>query len=69
MKIEKTDLIGDVLDRYPQLALYFFEIGMHCLSCPMSRSETLEEACMVHGEDVGELVNKINKFLSEKTGS
>ena len=37
MKITKDMLIGDVLDQYPDLAVYFFEIGMHCLGCPHSR--------------------------------
>ncbi|MBR4466723.1 MAG: DUF1858 domain-containing protein [Clostridia bacterium] len=65
MKIEKTDLIGDVLDRYPQLALYFFEIGMHCLGCPHSRGESIEEACEVHGTDVDGLLEKLNAAVAD----
>ena len=49
VKIEKTTIIGDVLDIAPHAAPLFFAIGMHCLGCPSSRGETVEEACMVHG--------------------
>ena len=37
------------------------EIGMHCLGCPASQMETLEEACEVHGIDVEEVVKKLNE--------
>ena len=33
---------------------------MHCLGCPASRGETLEQACDVHGTDVDDLVEKLN---------
>ena len=49
--IEKSTIIGDVLDIAPQTAPLFMAIGMHCLGCPSSRGETVEEACMVHGVD------------------
>lgn len=48
MEITKNSIIGDVLDQYPDTAELFFSIGMHCLGCPASRGETIEEACMVH---------------------
>ena len=64
MKITKDMLIGDVLDIDRGCAEYFFEIGMHCLGCPASQGETIEEACMVHGVDVDELIAKINDFLA-----
>ena len=60
VKIEKTTIIGDILDIAPQTAPLFMAIGMHCLGCPSSRGETVEEACMVHGVDVDELLAKIN---------
>ena len=49
--IEKDTIIGEVLDIAPQSAPLFMAIGMHCLGCPSSRGETVEEACMVHGID------------------
>ena len=64
--ITKDSIIGDILDMDNTTAPYFFEMGMHCLGCPASRGETLEEACMVHGVDVNVLVKKLNDHLSGK---
>ena len=41
----------------------FFDMGMHCLGCPISRGETVREAAEVHGNDVDELVAKLNAAL------
>lgn len=61
MKIEKTTKIGELLETAPDKAEILMEAGMHCLGCPASQAETLEEACMVHGIDVDELVEQLNK--------
>ena len=61
MAITKDTLIGDVLDQNPDSAQYFFEIGMHCLGCPASRGETIEQACQVHGTDCDKLLEKLNR--------
>ena len=66
MKVNKESLIGDILDYDQGTAEFFIEIGMHCLGCPASRGESIEEACAVHGTVAVELVSKINKYLSEK---
>lgn len=66
MTVTKQSVIGDVLDHDIDTAKFFFEIGMHCLGCPASRGETIEEACAVHGTDADELVAKINEFLAAK---
>lgn len=63
MAIEKTSIIGDVLDRYPQTAPVFMSIGMHCLGCPASRGESIEDACMVHGVEADELIKKLNEAI------
>ena len=60
MQITKDTIIGDILDAAPDTAPYFLEIGMHCLGCPASRGETLEQACAVHGVDADELIAKLN---------
>lgn len=60
MIVTKESVIGDVLDAHPETAVYFLEMGMHCLGCPSARGETVEQACMVHGVDCDELVAKIN---------
>lgn len=61
--VTKDTIIGDVLDIAPQAAPLFFSIGMHCLGCPSSRGETVEQACIVHGVDVDELLKKINELI------
>ena len=59
--IEKTTKIGELLEKWPEKAEILLEAGMHCLGCPASQAETLEEACAVHGIDVDELLKKINE--------
>lgn len=66
MTVTKATLIGDILDYDVQTAQFFFEIGMHCLGCPHSRGESIEDACLVHGTDADALVKKINEFLAAK---
>ena len=66
VKIEKDTIIGEVLDIAPQSAPLFFAIGMHCLGCPASRGESIEDACAVHGTDADALIEQINTFLASK---
>lgn len=63
VKIEKQTIIGVILDIAPQAAPLFFAIGMHCLGCPSSRGETVEEACMVHGVECDSFLTQLNRFL------
>lgn len=65
-QITKDTIIMDVLRLDPETAPFFLEIGMHCLGCPSASGESVEQACMVHGVDCDELVNKINAFLANK---
>ena len=60
MKFEKTTKIGEILEKAPEKAEILLEVGMHCLGCPASQMETIEEACQVHGIDVEEVVEKLN---------
>ena len=62
--ITKDTIIGDILDIAPQTAPLFLSIGMHCLGCPASRGETVEEACAAHGVDVDELLAKVNAAIA-----
>ena len=63
-QITKDTIIGDILDIAPETAPIFLSIGMHCLGCPSSRGETVEQACMVHGVEVEELLDKINASVA-----
>lgn len=65
MTVTKDTLIGEILQENAEAAApYFFEMGMHCLGCPASMGETVEEACMVHGTDPDELIEQLNKVLA-----
>ena len=64
--ITKDTIIGEILDMDQTTAPFFLEMGMHCLGCPSSRGETVEQACMVHGVDVDALVKKLNEHLANK---
>ncbi len=66
MRVTKDSVIGDVLDFDIETARFFFDIGMHCLGCPMSRGESIADACSVHGTDADELVKKLNDYLESK---
>lgn len=65
MEITKNSIIGDVLDNYPETAEVFFSIGMHCLGCPASRGESIEDACQVHGADVDLLVKNLQEIANK----
>ena len=64
MTITKDTIIGDILNIAPQTAPLFLSIGMHCLGCPASRGEPVEQACMVHGVDCDDLLAKVNAVIA-----
>ena len=64
-KVSKDMLIGQLLQIDANIAPILMRAGMHCLGCPSSQMESLEEAAMVHGLDVDVLVTQINAFLGE----
>lgn len=64
IQIEKTMLIGEVLQINRGLATVLLESGMHCLGCPSSQMESIEEACMVHQIDADYLVDQLNEYLN-----
>ena len=63
-QVTRETIIGDILDMDQSTAPYFMEIGMHCLGCPASRGESIEEACAVHGVDADELVDELNDYFA-----
>ena len=64
-KVSKDMLIGQLLQIDANISPILMRAGIHCLGCPSSQMESLEEAAMVHGLDVDVLVNHINDFLGE----
>ncbi len=61
--ITKDTTIGEALMINADIAPVLMEIGMHCLGCPSAQGETLEEAAMVHGIEIEELMGKINAVV------
>ena len=64
--ITRKTTIGEVLAMDMGTAKFFLDMGMHCLGCPSSQGESVEEACMVHGLEPDVLVDKLNAFLADK---
>ena len=60
MEFSKNTKIGEILEKAPEKAEILLQAGMHCLGCPASQAETIEEACEVHGIDVEELMKQLN---------
>ena len=66
MTIDKSMLIGELIQVDELVAPMLMRAGMHCLGCPASQGESLEEACMVHGIDCDELVAGMNEVLASR---
>ena len=65
-QITKQTLIGEMLQTDIGIASILMAAGMHCVGCPSSAMESLEEACMVHGMDADAVLNTINQYLASK---
>lgn len=61
-KVTKDMTIGEILRLDPRIAPILMEEGMHCLGCPSAQMESLEEAAMVHGMNIDELMKKIEEL-------
>ena len=66
MEVTKDMLIGEILNKDQTVAAILMASGMHCVGCPASQGESLEEAALFHGLDCDELVSKINEYLAAK---
>ena len=62
----KDMTIYEVLQVAPDIGPVFFEFGMHCLGCPISRGETVEQAAEAHGADLDEMLKKLNAFVENQ---
>lgn len=66
MEITKETLMGDMIEYDRGIAVVLMEAGMHCVGCPASIGESLEEACQVHGLDADEVLANIKNYLANK---
>ncbi|HIT62305.1 MAG TPA: DUF1858 domain-containing protein [Candidatus Caccovivens faecavium] len=64
--INKDMTIGELLELDENLADVFMGFGMHCISCPVSQMETVEEACLVHGLECDFVLKKLNENVKKK---
>ena len=67
MEITKQTTIGDMLAYDQGIAYVLMRSGMHCVGCPSSIGESLEQACMVHGLDGDQVLQSITEYLAEKS--
>ena len=58
-------LIGEIVNQHPEAIEILLSIGMHCLGCPASQMESLEEACAVHGIPADKVIEAINAKIAE----
>lgn len=65
-QVTKETLIGEALMMNMDIAPILMNAGMHCVGCPASQAESIEEAAMVHGMDADALVKEINEFLNKQ---
>jgi hybrid cluster-associated redox disulfide protein len=63
-QVTKQTMIGELLNINENVAPILLGIGMHCLGCPSSQMESIEDAAAVHGVDADQLVDTINEFLA-----
>lgn len=66
VNITKEMTMGELLSIDRGVAVILMNAGMHCIGCPSSIGESLEEACMVHGIEVDELLKNINEYFANK---
>ena len=63
-RITRETVIGDILEADEGAVKFFVDMGMHCLGCPASRRETVEQACDVHSVDVDKFLEDINEYFT-----
>ena len=63
MEITKETTMGAMLEYDMGIAYVLMQCGMHCVGCPSSINESLEEACAVHGLDVNQVLAAIQEYM------
>lgn len=67
--VKKTDLISDIVDKYPKAAELMMDYGLHCAGCFLNQFETVEEGAKLHGmsdKEIETMLRKINEKLRSK---
>lgn len=66
MQITKETTMGQMLEYDMGIAYVLIQCGMHCVGCPSSIGESLEEACIVHGLDADAVMAQIQDYLDSR---
>jgi len=61
MAVNKDMLIREVLQENENAAEILMSFGLGCIGCPSAQMETLEEAAAVHGVNVDNIIDALNK--------
>ena len=67
MEITRETTMGEMLEYDRGIAYILMQSGMHCVGCPSSIHESLEEACMVHGLDANAVLASIQEYLAKSS--
>ena len=67
-QLTKDTLISEILEKAPEIAPLFQEIGMHCLGCAMANGENVSQACRAHGVDADQFIAKANELIADFAG-
>ena len=67
-KITKETLIGEIVEKYPQVVPTLMGFGLHCVGCHVAGFESLEDGFKAHGMDdkqIEESVKKLNAVVEK----
>ena len=64
--VSGEDLIGEIANLYPETQEFLMSLGMHCLGCAAAASETLAEACRVHGLSTFKVKRELNRIITAR---
>lgn len=67
-KVTKDMIISDILKLDKGTVPILLNSGMHCLGCPSSSGESIEDACAIHGIDADKLIKELNEYIDKKQG-
>lgn len=65
MVVTEQTLVGELVNNYPEAADVLYGVGMHCIGCPASLGDTVEDACQIHGIDPATVVTALNEKIAE----
>lgn len=66
--IKKTDTLGEIIEKYPEVAPVLASAGLHCIGCHVSSYESIEQGCLAHGmqpRDIEEMLENANRRIGE----